>query len=256
MSTQQHISARAAGVQDHMAPAQTWDDTTPTTRTIKRLLAIGVVGSVLLTATWLIAGATRPDYDAWRQPISALSLGPGGWVQSVNFILFGLVIGCSTLGYRMALAPDLGALAIPVLRVLAALGLIADGLFAQDPANGYPLGSAAPLSPTLHGTIHQIGAIVAITALAVSCFVFAVRFAHEPGWRVWGPFAVAAGVLTIVFIAAFGAAIAHGPTGLLERLASETQALFSLAVSARLLVGTGRVSSRDTIPRGVSVARS
>ncbi len=48
-------------------------------RSIDRaLLLCGVVGSVGFTATWLVEGATRPGYDAWRQPISALSLGPGG----------------------------------------------------------------------------------------------------------------------------------------------------------------------------------
>jgi len=127
-----------------------------------------------------------------------------------------------------------------VLRVLAALGLIADGLFAQDPTNGYPLGVVVAVSPTLHGTIHQIGAIVAITALAASSVVFAVRFAREPRWHAWVPVAVVAGLLTIVFIAAFGATIAHGPAGLFERLAGGTQSLFGVALVARLIAGRGR----------------
>lgn len=219
-------------------------DTATAPTTIKRLLACGVVGSLLFTATYLIEGVTRPGYDAWRQPVSALSLGPGGWVQAANFILFGVLICISTIGYRAALAAGRGARAIPLLSILAALGMIVDGLVAQDPANGYPMGTAAVVAPTLHGTIHQMAAVVTITAMAVSSFVFAARFAREPAWRAWAPAAVTTGILTIVFIAAFGASLAHGPAGLLERLAGGTQSVFALAVSARLLAGTGRVSSQ------------
>ena len=251
----QHTSARTASVLAHPVMAHRQDDTTPRTRSAKRLLALGAAGSLLFTATYMIEGLTRPGYDAWRQPISALSLGPGGGIQAATFILFGLVVGCSSLGYRLALAPGLGARAIPVLRLLAAVGLIADGLCSQDPAAGYPLGSAALLAPTLHGTIHTIGASVALTALAASCVVFAGRFAGEPDWRAWAPCAVAAGVLTLVFIVAFGATLGHGPAGLFERLASATPGLFRRAVSARLLAGTGRVASPRRAPGGVA-ARS
>jgi len=50
-------------------------------------LTCGTIGSLVFTAAYLIEGATRPDYSAWQQPISALSLGPGGWVQQVNFVV-------------------------------------------------------------------------------------------------------------------------------------------------------------------------
>lgn len=37
------------------------------------------VGAFLFTATYLFEGFMCMGYDAWQQPISALSLGPGGW---------------------------------------------------------------------------------------------------------------------------------------------------------------------------------
>src|SRR5215472_11270162 len=55
------------------------------------LVSCGGVGAFLFTATYLFEGITRPGYSAWQQPISALSLGPGGWVQQVNFVVFGLL---------------------------------------------------------------------------------------------------------------------------------------------------------------------
>ena len=53
----------------------------PLSRSLLILLTCGTVGGLLYTTTYLIEGVTRPDYDAWQQTISTLSLGPGGWVQ-------------------------------------------------------------------------------------------------------------------------------------------------------------------------------
>ncbi len=54
-----------------------------------------MVGPIIFNAAYLVEGATHPGYDALRQPISALSLRPGGWMQMANFVVFGLLIGHS-----------------------------------------------------------------------------------------------------------------------------------------------------------------
>src|SRR5262249_26528753 len=176
------------------------------------LLAAGTAGGLVFTGVYLAEGATRAGYRTLAQPISALSLGPGGWVQQLNFILFGVLVLLSAAGWRAALAPGRGALAFPVLRVIGGGGLVMDGLLAQDPSGGYPPGARAG-TPTVHGQVHTLFAMITITALASGCFVLARRFAAEPGWRRWAVLAVAAGVATIVFIAAFGAAGGYGGAG-------------------------------------------
>ena len=173
------------------------------------LLAAGTAGGLVFTGVYLAEGATRAGYRALAQPVSALSLGPGGWVQQLNFIVFGALVCGSAAGWRAALAPDRGAWAFPVLRAVAGVGLVMDGLFSQDPSGGYPPGARAGAA-TVHGQVHTLSAVITITALAAGCFVLAARFAAEPAWRRWAPFAAAAGVATVVFIAAFGAAGGHG----------------------------------------------
>jgi len=200
------------------------------------LLAAGTAGGLVFTGVYLAEGATRAGYRTLAQPISALSLGPGGWVQQLNFILFGVLVLLSAAGWRAALAPGRGALAFPVLRVIAGVGLVMDGLFAQDPSGGYPPGAQAG-TPTVHGQVHTLFAVITITALASGCFVLARRFAAEPGWRRWAVLAVAAGVATIVFIAAFGAAGGYGGlAGLWERAAGGANSVLTVAVLARLAV--------------------
>jgi len=200
------------------------------------LLAAGTAGGLVFTGVYLAEGATRAGYRALAEPISALSLGPGGWVQQLNFIVFGVLVCLSAVGWRAALGPGRGALAFPVLRVIAGVGLVMDGLFAQDPSGGYPPGAGAGAA-TIHGQVHTLFAMITITALASGCFVLAARFAAEPGWRRWAVFAAAAGVATIVFIAAFGAAGAHGGmAGLWERAAGAATSLLTVAVLIRLAV--------------------
>src|SRR5215472_907324 len=198
------------------------------------LLAAGTVGGALFTGAYLAEGATRAGYRPLALPISALSLGPGGWVQQLNFIVFGLLVCVSAVGWRALLAPGTGAVAFPVLRVAAGLSLVMDGLFSQDPSGGYPPGARAGVA-TVHGQVHTLFAMVTITALTAGCFVLASRFAAQPGWRRWTVFAVAAGVATIAFIAAFGAAGGHGGlAGLWERAAGGATSVLTVTVLARL----------------------
>jgi hypothetical membrane protein len=200
------------------------------------LVACGTLGGLLFTAGYLIEGATRPGYDPWGQAISALSLGPGGWMQRVNFIVFGLLMIAAAAGWRKLLLPGAGARAFPLLRAAAGLGLVADGIFSQDPVPGYPPG-AVTAAATLPGEIHSLFAFVTITALAGSCLVLARRLAREPHWRGWAAAAVATGVLTLVFIAVFGALGAHGGmAGLFERLSGGINSAFYLALVTRLLI--------------------
>jgi hypothetical protein len=100
------------------------------------LLAAGTAAGLVFTGVYLAEGATRAGYWTLAQPVSALSLGPGGWVQQLNFIFFGVLVCLSAAGWRAALAPGRGALAFPVLRVIAGVGLVMDGLFTQDPSGG------------------------------------------------------------------------------------------------------------------------
>jgi hypothetical protein len=227
-------------------PAASQQATTAIPIPLLRAILCGTVGSVLFTTTYLIEGATRPGYNAWQQAVSALSLGPGGWVQQVNFILFGVITLCMAFVWRKVLKGGVGATWYPIMRALEGLGLIVDGFFSQDPAPGYPKG-AVLTAPTLHGEIHLIFAFVCITAMAVGFFVLAWRFAKEPGWRGWALYSVITGLLTIILIATFGAASAQHSemAGLFERLATSGVSMpFGFLLVARLWTGAGFVSSQ------------
>jgi hypothetical protein len=202
------------------------------------LLACGLVGPVLFNLTYLIEGVTRPGYDGWREAISALSLGDGGWVQIVNFIVFGLLIIGFGIGLRFALTPGVMSFWAPLLQILTGLGLIVAGIFTQDPTPGYPPGAQFSPESSTHALVHLVGTIASLSAQAVWCFVMARRFAVEPRWRGWAAFAIVIGILTYVCLTAFGFATAnHGPAGMFERLAIIITVTLNASLSARLLAG-------------------
>jgi hypothetical membrane protein len=210
-------------------------------------VASGTIGGLVFTAAYALEGATRQGYDWLAQPISALSLGPGGWVQSADFVLFGLLMVVSAVGWGRLLAAGRAAVAFPALRALAGLALILDGVFSQDPSGGYPPGARA--AHTLAGQLHTAFAALAIGSPAASWFVLARRLKAEPAWRAWAPAAALTGVLSLVFIAAFGAAGAHGGVaGLFERLAGGVDSLLGLALVVALLARL-RAESTGTVKR-------
>lgn len=202
-------------------------------------LSLGTVGSILFTTVYLVEGATRPGYSGWQQAISALSLGPGGWIQQINFIVFGGIIFSTAFTWHIFLKNGVGAISYPILRALEGFSLIMDGFFSQDPA-GYPQGVVLATT-TSHAVIHQIFAFVSITAIAVNFFIIARRFTREPGWRGWTLYSALTGLLTIVFIATFGALSGQHSAiaGLFERLSTSLSTLWGIAFLVRLWAGAG-----------------
>ncbi len=203
-------------------------------------LTCGTLGSLLFAITYTIEGATRPDYNMLQQAISALSLGPGGWVQQINFIVFGIITIWTAFAWRAILKGGASAMWYPIVRAIQGLAVIVDGFFSQDPAPGYPKG-AVLVSPTTHGIIHVLFAFVSITAIAVGFFMLAQRFAKESHWRGWTTYCIISGILTIVLIATFGALNGQHSevAGLFERLATLVATVWGILFLTRLWLGTG-----------------
>ena len=191
------------------------------------LIACGVVGPILFIVVFLIEGATRPGYSAWRNFVSDLSESDQGWVQIASFVICGALVFGFAIGLRQALRSGKGATWGPILLGAFGLSLIVAGVFVTDPSLGYyPLGSPTG-AQTLHGTIHGVTAPIVFGLLTAATFVFARRFAHDPEWRGWGVYSLVTGIVCAVsFVACLAVAVLdeHGilpnsPTGLLERIA-------------------------------------
>lgn len=110
-----------------------------------RLLAAGATAGVLFTVVGAIQALVRPGFDISRHAGSMLTLGEFGWIQTVNFVVTGLLLiaGAVGLGRAMAAAGRGTRAAKWSARLLGVYGagFVFAGLFVPDPALGFPPGT-------------------------------------------------------------------------------------------------------------------
>ena len=168
----------------------------------KELLLCGAIAGPFFTVAWIVEGATRANYDPLRHPISSLSIGDFGWMQTAIFIITGLLILAFSIGLRRALRPS-GSVWGPLLVGLVGIGLVGAGIFVTDPLNGYPPGTPLiPTERTTHGILHDLFGIPFFLGLPITCFVFARLFARW-GERRWAAYSALSGLaMFVVFVLA------------------------------------------------------
>jgi hypothetical protein len=62
----------------------------------------GIIAPALFVTVFMIEGWIRPGYEPLNTFVSALSLGPRGWIQIANFISFGALF----LAFTRAVAAE------------------------------------------------------------------------------------------------------------------------------------------------------
>jgi hypothetical membrane protein len=155
---------------------------------LRLLLSCGAIGPLLFIVVFLLEGVTRVDYNPLRYPVSSLSIGDLGWIQSANFLMVGFLLFAFTLGLRRVLRASRGGTWGPLLIGLAGIGLFGAGIFTSDPIYGYPPDAPLILAQyTVHGHLHDLFSALLFVGLPTACFVFCRRFATsgESGWAIY-----------------------------------------------------------------------
>ena len=162
-----------------------------------------LLGSVLYVGVFTLEGLLRPDYQAASMFISELALGPWGWIQTINFILFGLSIFVFAMSVALEFGAGRAARVGVTLLVIIAIGTVASGLFAVDPVTGLgptvdPVG-VAPHRMSFHSKFHYIvGTMIFLLAPASClCFVVADRFSKDPAWQAFRLWSLGLAVLMV-----------------------------------------------------------
>lgn len=216
------------------------------------LLACGVAGPVVFVLTVLVEPIGRQDYSPLRHPVSSIPLGPGGWVQTANFLLTGALL----VAFAVGLHRRGGGRWLPVLLAMVGLGLVGAGLAAADPIGGYPLGTpAVPTVRTVHGVLHDLFSTPVFTALPAACFVLGRRLARAGRSRA-ARWSVLTGVAMLACFVATSVGFAQTPplagvAGLLQRLTL----VIGLAWAAALALDALRGSAQRREPTGATASR-
>jgi len=159
-----------------------------------QLLVAGVVAGPLFLLVSFAQIPFRDGFDITRHAFSFLLLGPGGWVQTINFLLAGLLYIIAGRGLRRRLSGSAGRTA-QILATTLGAGLIVGGLFPPPPSFGYPVGAPAgvPAEMSTTAVLHAAGFITGMLSFTILQFVLA-------GWlwrrhqRRWAAVALVTGV--------------------------------------------------------------
>src|SRR5688572_20204514 len=112
----------------------------------RRLAAwAGMIGSILFVATFTLEGWLRPGYQPARMFVSELALGPRGWIQAVNFVVFGVLFLVFAWGVAAAFPDGKASRAGPILLMIIGASFLASGFFVMDPV------ATPPDQTSLHG---------------------------------------------------------------------------------------------------------
>lgn len=167
--------------------------------TTKTLLVCGAIAGRLFVTLFLVEGAVRPEYNPLRHPVSSLALGDLGWVQTVNFLVAGLLMLAFAVGLRRALRPLEGSTWGSLLVGASAIGLLGAGVFVADPIDGYPPGALdRSLHSSLHGVLHDPFSALVFLGPPAAGLVFGRWFAAR-GERSW---AISSAASAAVFVGA------------------------------------------------------
>jgi hypothetical membrane protein len=179
----------------------------------RSLLGYGVLAGPFYLAVGVIQALVRDGFSFARHPLSVLAKGPGGWVQTANFALTGLMVIAAAVGFARVLGPK-ARLTSWFLGAYGA-GMLVAALFPADPVDGFPVGTplGPPTSMSTTGMVHFIVGTLGFTALGIACLV-AARAMSRRGERSLARYSIASGVG--VLVAFFGGgALSSLPIGIL-----------------------------------------
>jgi Protein of unknown function (DUF998) len=121
---------------------------------------------------------------------SGLALGPWGWLQVVNFILFGVALMDFAVGLHRGVAARVrGSVIGPVLLVVAAVALVL-AAFKTDP-------SLAGGPQSWHGLVHGLAFLLLVLSLLSLLFLW-WRLRRDPLWRGYDLYTIITTVLYVV----------------------------------------------------------
>jgi hypothetical protein len=157
----------------------------------------GMIGPALFVGIFTLEGWLRPDYDPLARYISALSLGPRGWIQIVNFVVLGVLLLVFTRGIAAEFPTGKAARGGPILLATLAVLFIVSGIFVMDPMD------TPPEQMSLHGTIHGIAGGIVFVSMPITIFVFLRRFRVDSNWQSFQPRTLVLGIVEGVGLVSF-----------------------------------------------------
>lgn len=195
------------------------------------LFIAGILGPIWFITLVVVQGILQPDYSHIAMPISALEAWPRGWMQRLNFFVFGTLMAAFTIGVNQAIRPTRFGLVGIVLLLASGAGIVLAGLFPWINVNGVPTETPA----------HVVGAVLSFLCASLGFAILSRRMAADSDWRDLSSYVLATGIVMLVlFIALGGFALDEGTplhawAGLLQRVLAGIWIACTIVIARRAL---------------------
>jgi hypothetical membrane protein len=201
---------------------------------ISPLAAAGIVGPIVFTLGFLVQEFfRRGEYSPMAEPVSALEAGPNGWIQQVNFIVFGLLTIAYAVGLHLGVRPTRAGVVGPAILAWSGVGLVLAGVLPlREDAAG------VTYDPT---GLHFVNGMIFFLSLGPGLIVMSRRLAGDPAWRNLATYALTTGIALLVMFVAFGRLVApddaplHPWAGLAQRVPIAVWFACTITLALRLL---------------------
>jgi hypothetical membrane protein len=204
--------------------------------------AAGIIGPILFTVGFIVQELfRRGEYSPLAEPVSALEAGPNGWVQQVNFVVFGLLTIAYAVGLHRGVRPTRAGVVGSAIMVWTGIGLVLAAVF--------PLREdAAGLTYDPTG-LHVVNGMIFFLSIGVGLVVMSRRLARDARWRDLATYTLVTGITLLILFVAFGVLVGpddaplHEWAGLAQRLVLLVWFPCTIVLALRLL----RVEKTDRI---------
>src|SRR5688500_19674775 len=107
----------------------------------KALLTCGISAGPLYIILGLLQMAIRPGFDITRHSLSLLVNGDLGWIQTLNFLITGILLVAGAVGVKRTIQTGRGSRWAPRMLGLYGLGLIGGSSCSACTGRGFPPGT-------------------------------------------------------------------------------------------------------------------
>ena len=172
-------------------------------RTLRRLADAGLIGPIvfgvmitiltLLEYDFLLGLGWDPIYSSDVPWPSALALGPYGYLQVANFVVFGGCLISFGLGLQRGVrAGGRTSWVGPALVIIVGIAMLLLGFKADPRTSGLP--------QSWHGWIHALAFFVVALAILAAYFVLWRRLRRNSRWSGYGSYTLISGVLCTILL--------------------------------------------------------
>lgn len=193
------------------------------------LALAGIIGPIMFWSVSIILGILQPGYSSVRNTLSALVYAHTGWMQTLDFCFFGLLVILFTLGLYVGVQPRRGFRLSMYLLGTMGLGMFIIGVFPTD---------IGPVC-SLHGYIHHYTVRVITIIFPITCFLMVPSLKADPRWKALAAYTAFCGAMVVVLIVigviGFLVGLSDSWVGLYERILTANSIIWVEVMGIRML---------------------